>query len=112
LNTTLLPFQRGPSLPFWGFLRSNNWTLERRKKQSEAIHRWKPWEKTKGPRTIQVQAASSMNALKLGMRSAENLEVERLISLKDYSILEAAIWRRGKWQDTAPIFVSMCAGNY
>ena len=55
--------------------RSEGWTPERRKNQSEAIHRWKPWEKTTGPRTIKGDAVSNMNALKHGMRSAEQRKV-------------------------------------
>ena len=39
------------------------------------------WEKTTGPRTKQGKAVSNMNALKHGMLSAENREVERLIAI-------------------------------
>jgi len=53
---------------------------ERRRSQSEAIHRWKPWEKTTGPKTEEGKKASSQNALKHGMRSAGNREMERLIA--------------------------------
>ena len=60
---------------------SHGWTPERKCKQAEAIQRWKPWEKAKGPRTVQGKKVSSMNAYKHGMRSAENREVERLIAM-------------------------------
>jgi len=49
----------------------HGWTPERRKKQSQLIQNWKPWENSTGPRTEQGRATSSMNALKHGMRSAE-----------------------------------------
>ena len=39
------------------------WTEERRKKQAEAIRRWKPWEKSTGPRTAAGKARCKMNAL-------------------------------------------------
>ena len=58
----------------------HGWTPERQKKQSELIQRWKPWENSTGPRTVQGRKTSSMNALKHGMRSAENREVEKLIA--------------------------------
>ena len=54
----------------------HGWTLERRKKQSELIQNWKPWENSTGPRTAQGRATSSMNALKHGMRSAEMRSLE------------------------------------
>lgn len=45
--------------------------------QSEAIHGWKPWEKSTGPRTLEGKAASSKNATKHGMRGQEWREFER-----------------------------------
>ena len=59
---------------------NHGWTLERKKKQAEAIKRWKPWIQSTGPKTEEGKKASSMNALKHGMRSAGNREVERLIA--------------------------------
>ena len=47
------------------------WTPERRAKQAEAIKRWKPWEKSTGPRTEEGKRASSGNALVHGYFSAE-----------------------------------------
>ena len=44
------------------------WTPEQRKKQSEDIHRYKPWEKSTGPRTQEGKAISSQNAFKGGWR--------------------------------------------
>jgi hypothetical protein len=42
----------------------NGWTDERRAKQAEAIRRWKPWERSTGPKTEGGKAASSRNAYK------------------------------------------------
>ena len=48
---------------------ANGWTSERRKKQSELIKTWKPWEKATGAKTIEGKNKSKMNALKHGCRS-------------------------------------------
>lgn len=40
------------------------WTDERRARQAEAIRRWKPWEKSTGPRTAEGKAKASRNAFK------------------------------------------------
>jgi hypothetical protein len=47
---------------------ANGWTAERRKKQSEAIRRWRPWNKATGPRTDEGKARVSKNAFKGGHR--------------------------------------------
>lgn len=49
---------------------TNGWTLERRRKQAEAIKSWKPWTRSTGPKTEEGKAAASQNALKHGARSA------------------------------------------
>ncbi|QPK63532.1 hypothetical protein IVG45_00670 [Methylomonas sp. LL1] len=41
---------------------AHGWTPERRKKQSEAILRWRPWDKSTGPKTAEGKTRSSMNA--------------------------------------------------
>jgi hypothetical protein len=46
------------------------WTEERRKKQSEAIRKHKPWQKSTGPKTLAGKNRSKMNAHKHGARSA------------------------------------------
>jgi hypothetical protein len=38
------------------------WTPERRKRQREAIHRWKPWSQSTGPTTPEGKAVVSRNA--------------------------------------------------
>lgn len=40
----------------------SGWTDERRAKQREAIQRWKPWEKSTGPKTPRVKAQAAHNA--------------------------------------------------
>ena len=47
---------------------TNGWTLERRARQAELIHRWKPWERATGPRTPEGKARMAQNAYKGGMR--------------------------------------------
>ena len=41
---------------------AKGWTPERRKRQSEAIRRWKPWNKSTGPKSPEGKAAVSGNA--------------------------------------------------
>lgn len=50
---------------------ANGWTPQRRARQREAIQRWRPWEQSTGPKTDEGKDASSQNALKHGLRSAE-----------------------------------------
>ena len=45
---------------------AKGWTPERRKRQSEAIRRWKPWSKSTGPKSPEGKAAVSGNAWKGG----------------------------------------------
>ena len=47
---------------------ANGWTLERRRKQSELIQTWKPWERSTGPKTSAGKSKSSQNAFKGGVR--------------------------------------------
>ncbi len=56
----------------------NGWTQERRQRQSEAIKRWKPWEKSTGAKTQEGKEKSKMNSLKHGGRS---LEIRLLTSI-------------------------------
>lgn len=37
------------------------WTDERKARQREAIHRWKPWTKSTGPKTERGKAESASN---------------------------------------------------
>ena len=45
---------------------ANGWTPERRKKQSEAIKQWKPWNQSTGPKSLEGKAVVSRNAWKGG----------------------------------------------
>jgi hypothetical protein len=47
---------------------ANGWTQARRARQSKAIQRWKPWERSTGPRTAAGKARVSRNAYKGGQR--------------------------------------------
>lgn len=46
----------------------NGWTPERRQRQAEAIRRWKPWEQSTGPKTVEGKEQVSRNAWKGGHR--------------------------------------------
>jgi hypothetical protein len=43
---------------------ANGWTEERRQKQRVAIHAWKPWTRSTGPKTAAGKARVSQNAYK------------------------------------------------
>ena len=55
----------------------SGWTPERKKRQAEMIKRWKPWEKSKGPKTLEGKSISKMNAYKHGDRSAEMINARK-----------------------------------
>ena len=46
----------------------NGWTPERRKRQSELIRQWRPWEHSTGPRSIEGKARVARNAYRGGTR--------------------------------------------
>ncbi len=43
------------------------WTPEERQRQSELVHKWKPWEYSTGPRDT---TKTRLNAMKHGLRSS------------------------------------------
>lgn len=47
---------------------ATNWTSERREQQRQAIRRWRPWEKSTGPRSEPGKRAASRNSWKGGNR--------------------------------------------
>ena len=48
---------------------ANGWTPERRARQAELIRRWRPWERSTGPRTDEGKALVAQNAYKGGTRA-------------------------------------------
>ena len=47
---------------------ANGWTPERRARQSQLIHKWKPWEKSTGASTPEGKKISSKNAVNYSLR--------------------------------------------
>ena len=47
---------------------ANGWTDERKARQAQAIRRWRPWERSTGPRTRAGKARVSRNAYRGGAR--------------------------------------------
>lgn len=45
---------------------ANGWTPERRKRQAELIQKWKPWEQSTGPRSIEGKQLTAQNGFKGG----------------------------------------------
>ena len=57
----------------------SGWTDERRAKQRDAIHRWKPWEKSTGPRTVEGKAESAANGATAHWKRLSTRELLKLI---------------------------------
>ena len=55
------------------------WTPERRARQAALIHKWRPWEKSTGPRTAKGKAHTARNGDKGG---AWKVERDRLRALR------------------------------
>ena len=55
------------------------WTPERRKKQSEAIKRWKPWKQSTGPKSVEGKERVAANAWRGGQR-AQLRELSRMVN--------------------------------
>ena len=58
-------------------------TPEHRRLRSEMIHRWRPWEKSTGPRTPEGKARSSRNRWRGGQREQLRALVRELHSALD-----------------------------
>ena len=52
-----------------GAVMATGWCKERRERASQAVHRWRPWDKVTGPKSPVGNARSSMNSLKHAARS-------------------------------------------
>lgn len=60
------------------------WTPERRKRQAEAIHRWKPWAKSTGATSPEGKRKTARNAYKGGKRAEQRAiakEIRQLANL-------------------------------
>lgn len=51
---------------------TGGWTLQARQKQALAIHRWKPWESSTGPRTDEGKEKVAQNARRHGQKTQIN----------------------------------------
>lgn len=49
---------------------ARGWTPEQRQRLGEAVQKWKPWERSTGPRSSLGKAIASRNAFKGGERPA------------------------------------------
>lgn len=54
------------------------WTPERRARQAEAIQRWRPWERSTGPRTAEGKAAAAANGAKAWPRAGARATLREL----------------------------------
>ena len=69
---------------YWSRKMANGWTPERQARQAELIRRWRPWEKSTGPRSPAGKAKAAQNAYKGGTRQlfrelARTLKAQRQV---------------------------------
>ena len=57
---------------------ARQWTEEQRRRQREAIRRWKPWERSTGPQTAEGKAKVSRNGDKGGMWAKDLADLREL----------------------------------
>lgn len=60
---------------------TKGWTEERRRKQAEAIKKWKPWEKSTGPRTEAGKARTRLNAVQERRHAETTIEARKILKL-------------------------------
>ena len=58
----------------------HGWTPERKKRQSQMIHTWRPWEKATGAKTPEGKKRVSQNGLKHGNRTTEAIALKSAIA--------------------------------
>lgn len=49
-------------------MKASGWTPERRQRQAEAIHTWRPWQQSTGPKTNEGKRRVASNAYQGGVR--------------------------------------------
>ncbi|RRS05060.1 hypothetical protein EIP75_05640 [Aquabacterium soli] len=57
---------------------ANGWTLERKQRQAQLIHTWRPWEQSTGPKTPEGKAVTAKNADKGGLWRVEREALKEL----------------------------------
>jgi hypothetical protein len=82
---------------------AKGWTDERRAKQAAAIQRWRPWEKSTGPRSADGKTHSSRNAWKGGKRPksrAIQRAIAEIFAELDRMVLAKDLGNRSAWPST------------
>jgi hypothetical protein len=69
---------------------ANGWTPERMRQQSQAIQRWKPWEKSTGPKTPEGKSRAARRGCK-GAQRKELREYARLLRELDRELSRSEI---------------------
>ena len=68
------------------------WTEEERRKQAEAVKRWKPWEKSTGPKSRAGKDRAKMNALKHGNYALSRQALRLALQLNRDFLKQVALW--------------------
>lgn len=75
---------------------ANGWTPERRARQAQLIHTWRPWERSTGPTTPEGKARVARNAYKGNwrgqLRELRQLLREHALSLQEVEEAAGVDW--------------------
>jgi len=61
------------------YRKTNGWSEQRRRHHREMIRQWKPWLKSTGPKSEKGKAVVSKNAVRHGARSSQVRKVQKII---------------------------------